>query len=247
MSSLKSIIHKLVKIRPFLWGSIIYNYEAEIIRRLIDEPKDKRNHNKLQFERCKKWFLDKGDELHRLNYPLTKDSIVLDVGGYIGDFASAIYCKYKCKIFVFEPIPQFANNIANKFSKNGDVIVFDSALSKFNSVSSISFEGDKSSLFSKTNQLSIKLMSVTHFFNQHGISKVDLMKLNIEGGEYELLEEIIETGLINSIVNIQVQFHDFNIENAENRMKEIQDNLSKTHRLTYQYEFVWENWELINI
>jgi hypothetical protein len=27
-------------------------------------------------------------------------------------------------------------------------------------------------------------------------------------------------------------------------MSGIQKSLSKTHRLTYQYEFVWENWTL---
>ena len=56
---------------------------------------------------------------------------------------------------------------------------------------------------------------------------------------------MIETGFVNQIDNIQVQFHDF-IPNAEERMQKIQKHLEKTHRLTYQYLFVWENWNLIN-
>ena len=69
------------------------------------------------------------------------------------------------------------------------------------------------------------------------------MKVNIEGGEYDLLEGLIENGLTARIRNIQVQFHDF-VPNAYERMKNIQLSLSKTHKITYQFEFVWENWEL---
>ena len=38
-----------------------------------------------------KWVEDKGDETLRLDYSLTEDSIVFDLGGYRGDFAEAIH------------------------------------------------------------------------------------------------------------------------------------------------------------
>ena len=76
---------------------------------------------------------------------------------------------------------------------------------------------------------------------QNKIERIDLMKMNIEGGEYDLLDHLIETGFIRNIENIQVQFHDF-VPEAKQRMMKIQKELSKTHRLTYQYIFVWENW-----
>ena len=66
-------------------------------------------------------------------------------------------------------------------------------------------------------------------------------EVSIEGGEYELLDHLIETGYVSSIENIQVQFHDF-IPQAEDKMKKIQAHLRQTHVLTYQYPFVWENW-----
>ena len=72
-------------------------------------------------------------------------------------------------------------------------------------------------------------------------TSIDLMKINIEGAEYDLLEHLIENKFVENIKDIQVQFHDF-VPNAEARMKNIQAGLSKTHYLTYQYPFVWENW-----
>ena len=83
---------------------------------------------------------------------------------------------------------------------------------------------------------------ISAFFREHQIQHVDLMKINIEGGEYDVLERMIETGLVQDVRNIQVQFHDF-VPQAKSRMNEIQDKLKSTHFLTYQYEFVWENWE----
>jgi cellulose biosynthesis protein BcsQ len=81
------------------------------------------------------------------------------------------------------------------------------------------------------------------FLQEKDIKRIDLMKINIEGCEYNLLECLIGIGFIKNIKNIQVQFHDF-VEDAEKRMMEIQKNLQKTHYLTYQYPFVWENWEI---
>lgn len=71
------------------------------------------------------------------------------------------------------------------------------------------------------------------------------MKINIEGGEYDLLEHLIVSGFVRNIDNIQVQFHDF-VDDAEHRMAVIHKNLAKTHRLSYQYPLVWENWEIID-
>ena len=69
------------------------------------------------------------------------------------------------------------------------------------------------------------------------------MKINIEGGEFELLERLIQTGLISRIKNIQVQFHNIAVESTK-RMEKIHQGMYKTHQPTFQYKFVWENWVL---
>lgn len=69
------------------------------------------------------------------------------------------------------------------------------------------------------------------------------MKINIEGGEYQVIPALIDSGFIKNIRDIQVQFHDF-IENAMAQRSEIRNRLKETHYLTYDYLFVWENWRL---
>ena len=56
-----------------------------------------------------------------------------------------------------------------------------------------------------------------------------------------MLEHLIESGWILKIRDLQVQFHDF-VPDAEKRMTAIQDQMRKTHELTYQFPFIWENW-----
>lgn len=76
------------------------------------------------------------------------------------------------------------------------------------------------------------------------MSNVDLMKINIEGGEYNLLEKMISSGLISKVDNLQIQFHDIKALDSENRMKKIWLALEKTHMVTWKFRpFVWENWK----
>ena len=78
---------------------------------------------------------------------------------------------------------------------------------------------------------------------EEGIAHIDLMKINIEGAEYEVLQHLIDSGLIGRITNVQVQFHDC-VPFARARRASIRRQLEHTHELTYDFSFVWENWRL---
>ena len=69
--------------------------------------------------------------------------------------------------------------------------------------------------------------------------------MNIEGSEYELLEEIIESGNILKITHLQIQFHNF-VENATEQRKNIRNKLKKTHTNIFNFPFIWERWDIKN-
>ena len=48
----------------------------------------------LNPQEIQKWFRDKGDETHNLNYELNEDSVVIDLGGYTGVWCQQIINKY---------------------------------------------------------------------------------------------------------------------------------------------------------
>lgn len=215
----------------------------ELFKRLL-KKKPKTDFDK----QIEAWFKVKGDITLRLEYPLCSSSVVLDAGGYEGQWAHDIYDKYECKVFIFEPIIDFYKKIEERFSENPDVTPYPFGLAGETRNETFSLLNDAtSSLLAndlKNEGIEAKLVCFKEFVDNQKLNKIDLIKINIEGGEYELLEHILETGIINKIQDIQVQFHSF-IPNAEERMKAIQGRLSKTHKRTWSFPFVWENWSRI--
>ena len=194
-----------------------------------------------------RWFRDKGDETLRLDYPLlVSNSIVFDVGGYVGDFANKIHQKYGCKVYVFEPHPKFFKKCVKRFKNNEKIIPLNFGLAHESGEFQISDSADSSSFFNppKTGKGAISC-GVREFFEvveELEISFINLMKVNIEGGEYPLLEHIIDAKSVNLVNEYQIQFHDF-IDNAVKRRNNIVEALVTTHERTWCYEFVWENWK----
>jgi len=190
----------------------------------------------------RRWWSDGGDEMFRYDYELNNDSFVMDLGGYKGQWASDIYARYNCRVLVFEPVKLFAEKIEERFKKNPRVQVFCLALGKNRGQEVIALSGNGSSVYRNGQVIeTIEIEDVVEFFDKHNIKSVDLMKVNIEGGEYELLPRLLESGLVKRIKHIQIQFHDVGPD-SEMCMGKICRELEKTHRPTYQYKFVWENW-----
>jgi FkbM family methyltransferase len=194
---------------------------------------------------AKKWFADDGDFTRRLQYDeLNENAVVFDLGGYKGAWASDIYSKYFSKIYVFEPALKFFNYITDRFKNNSSIKVFHFGLGNKDSKEIIYLSADSTSTHRVTGDAeTITIKRFDSFIAENNIQSIDLLKINIEGGEYDLLDHLLDTGLVTKIKNIQVQFHTF-IPDAEKRMESIQHRLQQTHRLTYQYRFVWENWKL---
>jgi len=196
----------------------------------------------IQDKEIARWLADGGDERFRYDYDLNEESLAIDLGGYKGQWASDIYSRYNCRILVFEPVKYFAKRIEERFIKNSKIEVFTFALGESNRKEIIGLGDDGSSVFKDSpDKETIQFEDAEKFFDRRQVESIDLMKINVEGGEYELIPRLCKTGLINIIQNIQVQFHNV-LPDSKERMEHICEELSKTHSPTYQYKFIWENW-----
>jgi len=194
----------------------------------------------------KKWFADRGDETLRLEYPeLNSDSIVFDVGGYSGDFSEAIIERYNCKIYIFEPHPEYFSNCIERFSSYKNVTVLNYGLADKDGEFILSNQSDASSFINPNHTKTDGINCITRDFSsvlrELDVTNIDLMKINIEGGEFPLMEYIISCGKQAIVRQYQIQFHNF-VENAVERRIQISRSLSETHDRTWCYTFVWENW-----
>jgi hypothetical protein len=186
------------------------------------------------------WRQKNGDYTYRVEYNLNNESIVVDLGARHGNWCNIIKQRYDSKIYCFEVVEEFCHQLRSQGHITHCVAVSD----KKEKISLGVFESE-ASIFYETNQFSSESIPASEIFNLINEDYIDILKINVEGAEYPILKNLIETGLIKKIKNLQVQFHLFD-DNEKNDYELISTELNKTHKLTWRFPFVWENWEIIN-
>jgi FkbM family methyltransferase len=189
----------------------------------------------------RKWLDDGGEATLRLDYPLTPQSIVFDVGGHTGKFTADLLAKGQDPyVHIFEPVTAFAAECARRFKDNLKVWVYDYGLLYCTTTCSIRVKGEASSIYDLGGrQEEIQLLDIVEVMERY--EEVALLSVNIEGAEYVLLDRILGADIASKFVNIQIQFHK-SLFLAEKRRDAIREKLSATHQERYNYPFVWESW-----
>ena len=167
----------------------------------------------------------------------------------MGDFTEKIYNKFNCKVYLFEPSLSFYNQCLERFKDNNNILCFNYGVGNLNGNFILSNDREASSTKRNVNQHTgekVKIKKISEVIKELKIDNIDLMKINIEGGEYDLLPCLINENLISKIKNIQVQFHNFE-PNAQKKRSDIINLLKNTHKNDWFYYFVWESWSLKNI
>ncbi len=187
---------------------------------------------------------DNAEQGLRYVYPLNGDSVVVDFGGYKGEWAKEIWDRYTPNIFIFEPLKDLFDEAVKKFQGNAKVKLYNFGLSDKDEKVMISLEGLASSVFQGKKETEVELKDVKEVFEELNLNKIDLLKINIEGGEFVVLPRMIESGLVDRCNDLQIQFHHF-YPNSEKLRDKIKSRLLKTHKLTYDYPFFFENYHRI--
>jgi hypothetical protein len=81
------------------------------------------------------------------------------------------------------------------------------------------------------------------FKERYAGKTIDVLKLNVEGAEYEILPDLIQNFDISNIMNIQIQFHQV-VDDYTRKRDAIQRDLAALGFVqTWNYEWAFENWE----
>lgn len=198
-------------------------------------------------EGMKAWKSDKAALRNFLSYEdLPEQPVVLDIGGFEGGWSDGVrVARPNAIIHIFEPHPVFAEDLRKKFRETPGIHIHEFAIGKSRGRLSLSDDGDASSAFGTSGPQSYdaEIRPVDEFFNATDLGQIDLVKINIEGGEYDLVPAMIDCGAIRQIERLQVQFHLFDPSLVAQR-DAIRARLSDTHTCTWCYPFVWEEWQL---
>lgn len=169
----------------------------------------------------------------RFEYDLKPDDLIIDIGAYKGEWANVMWKRYHCNIIAIEPTEYIKDFV------HGQVI--NKAAGTHNGRMSFGGRAYYSSIFEDGDH-EYECFDINTLLETR--QAVALMKVNIEGCEYDLLSHIIGAGLHNRIKNLQIQFHQIAGIPYQQWYEAISKQLSLTHQLAWHYPFCWENWEI---
>jgi len=228
----------------WIYDNVFKNLHETSDKEIIDlSPDDFRTtvDGHVQRHWLDQFFSNGGDSTH-LYFDLNEDSVVFDVGSYEGDYYNQLMLrnKHTLRIHAFEPVQSFYRYSSEHLPDS--VTLHNFALGDSNSTFEISVDGNSSSQFTSGSKETCSKVRFRDFVIENNIDDISLIKINIEGGEYELLNEIIDSKFINKVDRILVQFHYLAVNPISDRAKII-ERLKETHELVFSYPFVWECWK----
>ncbi len=179
----------------------------------------------------------------KYEWNLAPESVVIDAGCFEGNWSHEIWKRYGCRIYAFEPIRSFYWDCLVNLSQFG-VAVLPFGLGAAPQLTDFGKHGCMSGAFADdSDRVDVEVIGIESFLVSQRIQTVGLLKLNIEGMEFELLEYMIQTGLIKRVSNLLVQPHTC-VPDSASRWKAIQDGLSKTHECVFHEDWVWSGYSL---
>jgi FkbM family methyltransferase len=152
--------------------------------------------------------------------------------------------RYGCRLVVLEPVPGFADRIKQLFRENPGVTVHPAALGGREARATFHFHDDGTSAYrgsAGAESHEAAVIDVASLVPAAPGESIACLKLNIEGGEYDVLERLLDTGLIDRIDSLLVQFH-AQPAGWEDRWRRITERLPTTHDRVWCYRLVWEKW-----
>jgi FkbM family methyltransferase len=146
-------------------------------------------------------------DLHSFLRILNETSTVVDLGMSDGDFARVMVSRFGCRVYGLEPEPSLFAALPDI-----DRVVKEQA--------AVSPTDEPVTLYMNTTQCASTLFDVddtsvtvagttlTSFLDRHAISTVDLLKMDIEGAEFDVLASTSDLDLLR-IRQLTIEFHDF--------------------------------------
>jgi FkbM family methyltransferase len=179
-----------------------------------------------------------------VDFDLDDRSIVLDVGAYDGEWAEKISRRYRARIYAFEPDPTSFRRLRERLGGHDNVVARQFGLSGRDQLATLALDGPGSSVGPRPGLFGtarVELRDVVGVLDELGIERIDLMKVNIEGGEFDLFDRLIETDWLRRIRLVSVQFHEWHPK-AYRRRRAIRRALGREHQEVWNYPWVWELW-----
>jgi FkbM family methyltransferase len=157
------------------------------------------------------------DDCYVRNLTLPRDPLVIDIGGFIGDFSLYAVKRLNArKVIVCEPSPRNWPLLLKNIANNG----YDDRIEPVNKavtdgrdvMMNVDAPDDQQCMVSaypsgKEPLTAVAGISLGQLLDDYSVENVDLLKIDCEGGEYLILE-CTPSDVLNRIKNIVFEYHD---------------------------------------
>lgn len=175
---------------------------------------------------------------------LPPGATVVDGGAYRGEWAAEVLAHHPgCRIVAFEPSPHGLTAIDERLGTAPGLTVVPVALGRADGQGALVVPGPGSRVLLGPHDRGtpVRIRDVVAVLDELGVAQIDLAKLNIEGGEFDVLERLAEAGRLELVDDLIVQFHDWH-PGAPARRRRLRRELARTHDEVWNYPWVWERW-----
>jgi FkbM family methyltransferase len=149
---------------------------------------------------------------------ITESTVVLDLGSNYGEVIRAL-SPTGCKIYAFEPHPVFYRMLTSNYGNLDNVVLSDSAawISRekrkfYFKRSPDALNGGATLMPEKTNitnlDLCIDVQCIDISEMIKSLGTVDVLKIDVEGAEYEILDKIFTSGTHKNVKSIYFEDHE---------------------------------------
>jgi FkbM family methyltransferase len=168
--------------------------EGEYSFKLRDFEDDPSDDNNLDYKVINETWIENVYRIHQ--YHFSGDKVFVDIGANIGSVSIFVdsfnkILEDKIKVYAVEPEPNNIDllnyNILNNPTEN--ITIVNNAVWHEEGTVTVSNKGGNSSIVYKTDSdfSHIEAITIEHLLNKYNIKEVDVMKIDIEGAEFDLI------------------------------------------------------------
>jgi FkbM family methyltransferase len=161
--------------------------------------------------------------------------------------------EHNCRVHGFDPTPKSINYVSifnelNNFSFHAYGIsgtetgVVNFYLPK--NPKGVSGSLEKTNVVSEENKIEVEMKTYGDILKELGHSHVDVLKMDIEGSEYSVLESILDGGY--SIDQFLIEFHDRLFDNENYRSKQVVDKMHENGYEVFAHSSTFEEISFIH-
>lgn len=215
--------------------------KIDLLKLMLLEPNGLQNLH-LRYE-----LLGAPAQYEHLFWEMPSDSVCIDCGGNVGLFSDLIISQ-GCQVHMFEPNPFLFSKLSWKYRNEPLMHLYNSAVGIRNETVTFSLpeninddflfwslssvvktdQIDKECITSKSKDYEVESIRLTEFIEKLLNEKISIyiLKLDVEGSEFEIIDDIIEKQLYRNIAHIFCETHERFVVQGTEKLEKIKEKIA---------------------